>query len=164
MVGGAVRAVSLEAGGFRLPAAGSTFDGRDVFAPAAAVLASGEAALDDLGPGVATESLVPLLLPLVAHEEDRVQGEVWWIDGFGNAQTNISPDDLGLIGASPGDELTLTIGPTPHRVTWESAYRGSGPALLVDSHGLIAISVPGGSAADHLSLHEGLSIGIRSST
>jgi len=38
MVGGADRFVSLEAEAFRLPGAGSTFDGRYLFAPAAAVL------------------------------------------------------------------------------------------------------------------------------
>jgi S-adenosylmethionine hydrolase len=49
MVGGAQRFVSLESKEFQLPRDGVTFDGRDVFAPAAAVLASGEAAIGDLG-------------------------------------------------------------------------------------------------------------------
>ena len=94
MTGGAERAVSLEDPRFRLPADGVTFDGRDVFAPAAAVLASGQADLTDLGPEVAPASLTPLLLPLAEVGEGSVRGLVWWVDGFGNAQTNVGPDDL----------------------------------------------------------------------
>ena len=97
MVGGATRVVSLESEKYRLPRDGVTFDGRDVFAPAAAVLASGEAELGHLGPEAPPESLVPLLLPLVKHGEGVVDGEVWWVDRFGNAQTNVAPDDLALI-------------------------------------------------------------------
>lgn len=164
MVGGGLRAVSLEAEEFRLPAAGSTFDGRDVFAPAAAVLASGEADLTDLGPEIAPETLVPLLLPLVEHGEDRVQGQVWWIDGFGNAQTNVSPDDLALIGIGSGDELQLIMGQGSHVIRWGDAYQAPGPMIHVDAHGLMAIVVPGGSAAEDLTLHEGLSVGLRSLT
>ena len=78
---------------FRLPGAGSTFDGRDVFAPPRQCWHR-EAALLDLGPEVDPGSVTPLLLPLVEHGEGRVSGEVWWIDGYGNAQTNVSPDDL----------------------------------------------------------------------
>ena len=50
LMGGATRTVSLENPDVMLPSQGATFHGRDVFAPAAAVLASGEATLDDLGP------------------------------------------------------------------------------------------------------------------
>ena len=54
MVGGADMVVSLEDQRFRLPSPGATFHGRDVFAPAAAVLASGQADISDLGPVVAS--------------------------------------------------------------------------------------------------------------
>ena len=50
MVGGARVMVSIDNPEARIPSPGETFHGRDVFAPAAALLASGEAAIQDLGP------------------------------------------------------------------------------------------------------------------
>jgi hypothetical protein len=155
----------LEAEEFRLPRHGATFDGRDVFAPAAAVLASGEAALDDLGSPVDPASLMSLLLPLAEHGEDAVQGEVWWVDGFGNAQTNVSPEDLGAIGLVPGDPVVVRVGASDHEAVWAGSYGGVDPGetvIHVDSHGLMAVAVRGASAADLLRLHTGLSIGFRS--
>src|SRR5665811_1342963 len=52
MVGGASRIVSIENEEARIPSVGATFDGRDIMAPAAALLAAGEAGIDDLGPEV----------------------------------------------------------------------------------------------------------------
>lgn len=162
MVGGADRFVSLEAASYRLRGAGSTFDGRDVFAPAAAVLASGEAGLGDLGPEVDPGSVTPLLLPLVEHDEGRVSGEVWWIDGYGNAETNVSPEDLELAGMRSGSPVILRVGATEHQVEWTTGYGdGSGAIVHRDSHGLMAIAIPRGRADEVLHLTEGLSIGFR---
>jgi len=163
MIGGAERFVSLEAAAFRLPGAGSTFDGRDVFAPAAAVLASGEAGLDDLGPEVDPASVVPLLLPLVEPANGRLSGEVWWVDGFGNAQTNVAPADLGAIGVMPGSEVVVRVGAVEHPMMWVEGYgTGTEPVIHCDSHGLMAIVLPGGDAAASLGISEGLSVGFRS--
>jgi S-adenosylmethionine hydrolase len=164
MIGGALRAVSLEAEEFRLLGPGVTFDGRDVFAPAAAVLASGEALLDDLGPAVDPASLTSLLLPLTEHDDGVVQGEVWWVDGYGNAQTNVSPEDLGLIGLAPGDHLVIQAGSSRHEVTWAEAYGDvpeGQPVVYVDSFGLMAVAVRGGSARASLELHMGLPVAFR---
>ena len=57
MVGGASRMVSIENPEAMIPSPGETFHGRDVFAPAAALLASGEAAIEDLGPEVGGEEV-----------------------------------------------------------------------------------------------------------
>jgi S-adenosylmethionine hydrolase len=163
MIGGAERFVSLESAEFRLPGAGSTFDGRDVFAPAAAVLASGEAGLEDLGPEVDPSSVVPLLLPLVDSGNGRLAGEVWWVDGFGNAQTNVSPADLEGIGVTRGDPVLVRLGAVEHRMAWVEGYgTGTEPVVHCDSHGLMAIVVPGGDAAASLGITEGLSVGFRS--
>ncbi len=51
IVEGAQRVVSIENPELVIPSSGATFEGRDRFAPAAALLASGEAGLDDLGTG-----------------------------------------------------------------------------------------------------------------
>ncbi|MEX0826041.1 MAG: SAM-dependent chlorinase/fluorinase [Acidimicrobiia bacterium] len=159
IVGGATRIVSLEAEEFRLPRSGPTFDGRDVFAPAAAVLASGEAALIDLGPEVPPGSLTPLLLPLVEHIDGTVAGEVWWVDGFGNAETNVSPEDLEAIGVHPGDSMTIRTGTQIHEVEWRVGYgSGDDPLVHVDSSGMIAVAVPGGRADEELGMAEGTAV------
>jgi len=61
------------------PGGAPTFEGRDVFAPAAAALASG-VPLDSLGP--ATDP--PKML-------DDASPRVLWTDGFGNLITNVKP-------------------------------------------------------------------------
>ena len=98
IVEGAQRVVSIENPELVIPSTGATFEGRDRFAPAAALLASGEARLDDLGPDIDPGTLTPLLLPLPEREGGAVRGEAWWVDTFGNVQTNVSPEDLADIG------------------------------------------------------------------
>lgn len=162
MVGGATAFVSLESPDFRLPRTGITFDGRDVFAPAAAVLASGEATLADLGPAIDPASVTPLLLPLVEHDDGVVSGEVFWIDHFGNAQTNVTPEDLQLCGLGIGDGVLVRIGTVEHEMSWVETYgEHTGGVVHVDSQGLIAIAVPGGRADDAFAITEGLSVGFR---
>jgi S-adenosylmethionine hydrolase len=163
MVGGASRVVSLEDARFRLPRQGVTFDGRDVFAPAAASLAAGEADLSDLGPDVDPASLMPLLLPLVEAGDRAAQGEVWWVDRFGNAQTNVSPADLEGIGLGPGDTVVLTVGATRHELPWTRSYEeGEGSGVVhVDSYGMMTVAVPGGRADEVFNLRVGVSVGFR---
>lgn len=165
IVGGADKFVSLEAEGFRLPRQGVTFDGRDVFAPAAAVLASGEAGLEDLGPELDPASISPLLLPLVDHGDGRVDGEVFWIDAFGNAQTNVTPDDMELAGMRPGEQVVVRVGAAEHEALWAAAYGEAGGVIVhVDSYGMMAVAMPGGRADEALNLSEGLSVGFRTPT
>ncbi|NND84808.1 MAG: SAM-dependent chlorinase/fluorinase [Acidimicrobiia bacterium] len=154
-VGGATRAVSLENPEARLPFASSTFHGRDVFAPAAGLLAGGEAQLGELGPDIAVDTLLPMILPLPEIEDASVKARAWWIDRFGNVQVNIGPDDLMGLGLMPGSPVTIRVGANRHDVPWVSTY-GDVPsgqlALLVDSAGLISIAVTGESAAERLGL------------
>lgn len=161
MVGGADGVVELRDPQFRIPAEGATFDGRDVFAPAAAVLASGQAELPDLGPEIPFHSVTPLMLPLVESGDGHVVGEVLWVDHFGNAQTNITPDDLEAIGLAPGDEITVRVGAAEHAVPWVDAYgdvdEGAG-LCHVDSYGQVAVAVRGGRADESYALASGMAV------
>lgn len=161
MVGGGTRMVSIENPETMIPSPGATFDGRDVFAPAAALLASGEAALEDLGPLLDSSQVMPLMLPLPAVENATVSGEAWWVDHFGNVQTNIGPDQLEELGLMPGSILTMKVGASLHSVPWAVAYSdvADGEALIhVDSAGLIAVAVRGGRADDRFNLSPGVSV------
>ena len=150
IVGGADLIVSIEDPRFRLPAEGETFHGRDVFGPAAAVLAAGDAAIEDLGPIVDPSTVSPMMIPLVEPDgAGGVLGEVLWIDHFGNAQTNVSPADLTALGLEPGDQVTMTIAGVQRSLRWCTAYgdvAASEGLLHVDSYGQIAIAVRSGRA------------------
>ena len=161
MMGGAHNIVSIENPDFRLPGEGATFWGRDVFAPAAAALAAGEALLADLGPTIAPHEVTPLLLPLPEVTPGRVSGEAWWVDTFGNVQTNISPADLEGAGLGDSGELAVRLGASVHRIRRAATYAEvrKGELLVhVDSAGLLAIAMREGRACDQLNLAEGMSV------
>ena len=124
--------------------AAPTFHGRDVFAPAAAALATGTP-LDALGHAV----LAPVLrrTPEARRREDgSIAGEVITIDRFGNAITNC----LGLRGGSiEVAGRTITIGRT-----YAEAAPGA-PTALCGSNGLIEVAVRDGSAAAMLGIGRG---------
>ncbi len=133
---------------FRREPASATFEGRDVFAPAAAHLACG-GALADLGAPVS--DLVELALPEPVAREDGACGEVMHVDRFGNAITNMPAsmltwrDDIRVEAA--GRDLALLC-------TYADA--GVGEALaLVGSSGYVEVAVREGSAADVLGLRRG---------
>ena len=150
MVGGADRTVSLEETLYQLPSAGATFAGRDVFGPAAAVLASGQAELEDLGPILDPGSISPLLIPLAEPAANgSVRGSVLWVDTFGNIQFNVTPEDLAALALSPGDDVAVAFNMAQTRVAWGETYGDvdeGEPVIHVDSHGQIAIAVRGGRA------------------
>jgi hypothetical protein len=84
------------------PDRGSTFDGRDLFAPAAAALCSG-VALEELGEPIDPASLVRLIGGVV--EEGRLhdgraclRSEVTWVDRFGNLQLAATMADARVAG------------------------------------------------------------------
>ena len=77
MVGGATRVAELTNTDYQLPRLGTTFAGRDVFAPVAAHLASG-VDLAELGRPMDPASLMPGLLPVIAVEGDQLIVETLW--------------------------------------------------------------------------------------
>ncbi|MGD2043957.1 MAG: SAM-dependent chlorinase/fluorinase [Acidimicrobiia bacterium] len=163
MVGGASTIVAIENPEAMIPSPGETFHGRDVFAPAAALIASGEAALQDLGPRIPDSDVVPLLLPLTEANGDVVSGEAWWVDRFGNVQTNIAPEDLTGLDLAPGQPVTVKVGSTLHSVPWVTSYGdvGEGEVLMhVDSVGLLALAVRGGRADEELNLAAGVPVSL----
>lgn len=128
------------------PRVGQTFDGRDLFAPAAARLARG-ASLSELGPPT---SLRPLTLPVSRRRGAECVGEVLHIDRFGNVITSLSSDLL----ARGRRSWWLRVGsrrplyPASAR-TYEELGKGH-LGLLPSSFGLIEVSVGEGNAARRL--------------
>ena len=150
MCGGAGRVVELANPDYQLPAPGPTFAGRDIFGPAAAHLCAG-VPLDELGPFIEGTSLTPGLLPVSHWDEEVLVAEVLWIDGYGNAQLNLDPEEI----AGFGDRVRLEINGTVRAAKVVSTFGAVGPnevGLIVDSYGLVAIVVDQGSAATSLSI------------
>ncbi|MDH3426743.1 MAG: SAM-dependent chlorinase/fluorinase, partial [Acidimicrobiia bacterium] len=165
MTGGASLIVSLEEAKYQLPRDGVTFDGRDIFAPAAALLAAGEVEISDLGPEVETGSAVPLMLPLVDDSDGILRGEVLWVDGFGNAQTNITPEDMAAVGLKLGATVEVAVGASKYLVDWRSSYGDVEPGegvVHIDSYGQIAVAVREGSASADFNLTASSSVVISS--
>jgi len=157
MLGGASRVVSLTNRDYQLEAPGATFAGRDVFAPAAGYLAAGTA-LEELGDPVDPTSLVPGTVPLPRDDEGRAAGEVLWIDRFGNAQLNIDPGDLAALGVEPGGALEIRCGQDRRTGRWVGSYAEAGPlelAVVVDSYGLVSLTLDRRPAAEELGLRAG---------
>ncbi len=113
--------------------ASATFHGRDVFAPAAAQLASGMN-LDDCGDDIGD----PLVLPeaFAAPIGNGLQGTVLLIDHFGNAITTVRDLD---IGARRVRSASWTGGGTDQFVTTYEEIR-SGVSLLIGSAGHVEIA------------------------
>jgi S-adenosyl-L-methionine hydrolase (adenosine-forming) len=111
----------------RPPGASATFEGRDVFAPAAMALASGRS-LATLGrPSGGPLSPLPLSGPAVL-----------WADRFGNLVTSLRPPVVALrVGGTVVDRVARTFGDAPPAT----------PFLYVGSMGFVEVGVREGSAA-----------------
>ena len=162
LVGGTSRAVELANPDYRLdaqPELGRTFDGRDVFAPAAAHLCCG-VPLSALGPAINPATLTPGMLPVSHRDGDDLVAEVLWIDRFGNCQLNLDPGDLEEL-APAGAPLQIAAGDdlrTAERVGAYAEVSAGRVGLITDSSGLVSLAVPRRSAADDLGLHEGAEV------
>jgi len=167
IAGGAIRAVVLDSTEFHLSTPGATFAGRDVFAPAAAHLCLG-VDLDALGSPVDPALLVPGMVPLPREGPDALHTEVLWVDRFGNCQLNIGPDELASAFTpalcEPGTIIAITVGDERRSVRIVTTFGdlGSGSiGLVLDSHGMYALTMDQRPASAELSLAQGDAVVIR---
>ena len=164
LVGGASRAVELTSTEHRLEAwteLGSTFDGRDVFAPAAAHLCCG-VPLSELGPAIDPATMTPGMLPVSHLDGSDLVAEVLWVDRFGNCQLNVDPTELDTL-AVDGTPLQVVAGDDLRTAERARAYAEVQPGrvgLITDSTGLVSLALPQQSAADQLGLREGSEVRI----
>lgn len=122
----------------------STFHGRDLFAPAAALLAQGVQP-EQIGRPLA--DAVELELPRPRREGQSVVGEVLYHDRFGNLVTNIRRDHLP---GDPQDLLVELAGQTILGLVRTYVQGGAGPVALLGSTGLLEVAVRDGSAYQEL--------------
>ena len=130
--------------------AAPTFHGRDVFAPAAAALASGTP-LERLGSPITDANISPLPSPM--HDGTAVMGEVLYVDRFGTLISNIPGPEV-----EPGVRIRVAgtdVGAL--RRTFGDAERGTLVAL-VGSGGTVEVAVRDGSAARLLGVGVGAEV------
>lgn len=161
MAGGAGRAVSLTNVEYQLESPGATFDGRDVFAPAAAHLCNGVDLLE-LGELVDADVLFPGMVPLPQLDDSTVIAQALWTDRFGNVQLNVGPADLP---PTFGETLEIRIsapslatGGTTRVVTRVSAFSEvatGAVGLVTDANGMLAVAMNQRSAADEIGIDDG---------
>jgi len=82
----------------------ATFHGRDIFSPVAGWLSRG-VPCEEFGPLVSSYNTLKIQYPYINNE--KIEGEIIYIDKFGNAITNI-PADL-IQSLSKGEKLKLKI-------------------------------------------------------
>lgn len=147
-----VRAIhALENGAYFLRPVSRTFHGRDVFAPVAAHLSRG-VPIGKLGP--ALRDFVRLAWPEPRKLRGCVQGEVVYVDHFGNAITNLRG---GMLRGSKWGVCEVRDGSRrrcPVKRFYQAVPLGS-PVALVGSSGFLEIAVNGGSAEKALGLKVG---------
>ncbi len=142
---------------WRTPEPSATFHGRDIFAPAAAHLASGRP-LADLGRPL--DALTPLHWALPIVDGRGLQGWVVHVDRFGNCITNIPR--AAFEAARKGRPVKLfagnTILRTIHR-TYAEVARGE-PVALFGSNDYLEIAVHGGNASELLGIRKGAPVNL----
>jgi S-adenosyl-L-methionine hydrolase (adenosine-forming) len=140
LLGPGARLFALEPGELLPAPRSATFHGRDLFAPAAVLLARGEDP-SSLGPPVADP--VRLALPEPEVRAGEVRGETLAADPFGNLVTSVRERDLR--GAAV--ERAEVDG---RRARWVGTFGEGGPGELlamIGSGGRVEIAVREGSAA-----------------
>lgn len=120
----------------------STFHGRDIFAPAAAVLARGDP-LADAGPTLAGWERLHLTAPQLTV--DGIEGEVVGLDGpYGNLMTDIPADLFARLGYTLGEKVTIQAGDKafvlPYVRTFSDVPPGE-PLLYMDSRGRVGLAI-----------------------
>ena len=150
LLGGIRAGYELADPAYQLSTVSVTFHGRDVFAPAAAHLASGVAP-ERLGPEVDPATLVRLPEPKTDVEPGKLTTEIRYIDTFGNIQLAATGADLDTSGATPGTTAHANLNGRSVKATVGRTFADTildGLIVYVDSAGRVALAVNGGSAAN----------------
>jgi len=151
---------ALENEAYFLQPVSQTFHGRDVFAPAAAHLSRG-VPIQKFGP--ALKDFVRLEWPLPRRRRGGIEGEVVYIDRFGNAITNL---ECSLFRGSVRASCEV-YAKRHRRCPLKTFYQAVAPKTLVallGSSGFLEIAANGASAQKLLGIKTGDRVVLRPDT
>jgi len=143
---------------FRRESPGHTFDGRDLFAPAAARLAQHEP-FESYGPVIGDYRTFPIAQP--SWEQTILVGEIVYVDRFGNLISNLTPAHLEEVrSATKRRQPLIRIGEQIIEGLLNSYSEGrtEKPSALINSDGRVEIFLKEASAADLLQVGRGARI------
>ena len=119
-----------------------TFHGRDLFAPAAAHLASG-VPLAELGPPIDQEGLVRLDLPVPAIDGRGIRATFLYVDSFGNIALNLDRDDVEALGIVSGTRIELELAGERYYAVMARTFVDARPGRRDPLRGQLQEHVPG---------------------
>jgi len=131
---------------YMLSKVSKTFHGRDIFAPAAAHLATG------ISPSDFGSAIHDYVFPEFAEAQTKggeLLGEILHVDDFGNIISNISAKNIKNAGFREGDSLLVTLGGKTLNMPFCSAYGAvpaGAPLALIGSSNFLEVAVNQGSA------------------
>jgi len=134
-----------------------TFHGRDIFAPVAAHSSRG-VPIREFGP--ALKDFVRLAWPQSRKQRAGIEGEVIYIDRFGNAITSLQASLVRSPGRSVCEIRARRRFRCPVKTFYQAVAPGT-PVALVGSSDLLEIAVNGGSAKEALDLKIGTRVVLR---
>jgi S-adenosylmethionine hydrolase len=162
-LGDVLEAVDVGDSPVRLEPLSRTFHGRDIFAPVAAALASGEP-LASLGDPTAVEGLCRLTLPRAEVKDGTLRAHVLRADAFGNLILDASPEQLVAAGVSASTALSVNAAGRVHGARHASSFAEVAPGELLlyeDALQMATLAVNRGSAADRLGVGPGEELTVR---
>jgi hypothetical protein len=157
---------------FQLPKPGTTFHGRDIFAPAAAHAANGVEGIQ-FGPSIA--EIIQLPGPRLHVKPNQIEGEILYNDRFGNLLTSLGKwisldrekflfDPWLNLGTSLSEDVSIAKNqaslmlPDGQLLSWVDTFDDipdGDCGMLVGSSGLVEIAAYRSRAADLLKLSSG---------
>ena len=140
---------------YRLDSEGTTFDGRDLFAPAAAWLTRGQQP-GSYGKLIRDYVRLPLAEP--AWQGNTLAGTIVYVDRFGNLISNLTPFHVQDVqGRARRSSVSIRIGGVTIDGLVRSYSQGdpSTPRALINSNGQVEVFVKEGNAADALKVSRG---------
>ena len=143
-----------------LPSRSSTFHGRDIFAPVAGWLSRG---VDILNFGEPITDFVKMHIPVPASPSPNIiEGEVVYVDCFGNLTTNIHHmkiDELVFNNADKKQKVLIKGNEAPLKDFYSEA-KDKGLYSLINSFGYLELFVNSGNAASEFGLIVGDKVGV----
>ena len=143
---------------FRRESQGRTFDGRDLFAPAAARLAKHEP-FESYGPVIGDYRTCSI--PRPRWEHTALVGEIAYVDRFGNLISNLTQQHLEEVrSTTKGRQWSIRVGERVIEGLVNSYSVGSveKPCALINSDGRLEIFLKEACAADLLQVRKGARI------
>jgi hypothetical protein len=144
-----------------------TFDGRDLFCPAAAILASSSGELQRVGVPMPVERLVllPAMVARVNPAEGMIVGHCLVTDEpYGNVWTDITPENLSALGIHLGDHIQIEAGKGRWEIPWVLSFGfvpTGQPLGYVGSGDTFALAINMGDLRKEWGLEEGIEITLR---